>query len=60
MTNTNQFPVPPILPSEDGATPLGEREVDGEVVLDPDVDPDQVDSAEADRVASTGDPETPA
>lgn len=31
------------------------REVDGETELDPDVDPDLIDSAEADRIAADGD-----
>ncbi|MFB8386838.1 hypothetical protein ACFC3F_06825 [Microbacterium sp. NPDC055910] len=32
------------------------REIDGEPTIDPDVDPDQVDSATADRIASGADP----
>lgn len=52
MSNNNHFPVPivPVGDPDEGVDP--ELEVGGEVTLDPDVDPDQVNSAEADRLAS--------
>ncbi len=66
MTNiSNNMPVPPILPGRDGdpRTDVDDLdpttvEVDGEKRIDPDADPDQLDSAEADRIASGADPET--
>ncbi|WP_262406143.1 hypothetical protein [Protaetiibacter sp. SSC-01] len=62
MTNiSNQMPVPPILPGRDGDPETDGAdldptvvEVDGEEKLDPDANPDEVDSAEADRLASGG------
>jgi hypothetical protein len=51
-------PTPNFLPQDPDADPEVEaatREVDGERVLDPDVDPDSVDSAAADRIASGAD-----
>jgi hypothetical protein len=53
-------PTPNMLPEdpdleENEATPT--REVDGEVELDPDADPDRVDSIDADRMASGADDE---
>lgn len=47
-------PTPPLVPMPDDGDPAGvpEREVDGEAVLDTDVDADQVDGAEADRLAA--------
>ncbi|MEV7633305.1 hypothetical protein AB0N64_12955 [Microbacterium sp. NPDC089318] len=53
-------PTPNMLPEdpdleEDEGTPT--REVDGEVELDPDADPDRVDSIDADRMASGADDE---
>ncbi|MFJ6531115.1 hypothetical protein [Microbacterium sp. NPDC091662] len=51
MSNPIIPPVPPIPHDDDpGAVPT--REVDGERVLDPDVDDALIDSAEADRVAA--------
>ncbi|WP_067200328.1 hypothetical protein [Microbacterium sp. XT11] len=54
MTN----PTPPVLPfpDDDDSTDddVATREVDGEETLDPDADPDAVDSAEADRLAAEG------
>jgi hypothetical protein len=50
MSNNNLPPVP-LVPGSDDARE-GEMEVDDEIVLDPDADPDQVDSAEADRLAA--------
>ena len=47
-------PIPPIFPVPDGDSddnPVT-RVFDGEEILDPDVDDNQVDSAEADRIAS--------
>ncbi len=53
MTN---LPLPPFLPVPDGA-PEDEPvvDVDGEDVLDPDANPDLIDSADADRLAADGD-----
>lgn len=47
-------PIPPLVPLPDDGDPTGvpEREVDGESVLDTDVDADQIDGAEADRLAA--------
>ncbi|GAB3599397.1 hypothetical protein [Microbacterium tumbae] len=50
---SNAFP--PAFPFPDGerdAKDQATHEVDGEEVLDPDVDPSRVDSAEADRLAA--------
>ena len=53
MTNNNPVPmVPPLIPPADGLPEEGVIERDGTVQLDPDVDPDQVNSADADRIAS--------
>lgn len=53
------LPTPPLPPKGDqilGGTPDEPVvEVDGEVVLDPDADPDLIDSADADRIAASGD-----
>lgn len=51
MSNPIIPPVPPI-PHDDDAAGVPTRDVDGERVLDPDVDDALVDSAEADRVAA--------
>ncbi|WDG17762.1 hypothetical protein [Microbacterium sp. Clip185] len=51
MSN-NTFPPPVPLPGDGGADQDPTREVDGEEVLDEDLDDDQVDSADADRIAS--------
>jgi hypothetical protein len=51
-------PTPNFLPQDPDADPevdAGTREVDGEQVLDPDADADQVDSAAADRLAAGAD-----
>lgn len=52
--------VTPDLPfpggDDDPAAPT--TEVNGEEVLDPDIDDDAVDSAEADVIAADGDPES--
>ncbi|MGJ0388531.1 hypothetical protein [Microbacterium sp. CGR1] len=47
-------PIPPLVPLPDDGDAAGvpEREVDGEAVLDTDIDADQVDGAEADRLAA--------
>ncbi len=52
MSNT---PTPPIVPFPDGepAEEVPTTEVDGDEVLDPDFDDGQIDSAAADRVATT-------
>lgn len=58
MTNSNVNPIPPIVPGVDSGLeddmPTREN-ADGETVIDPDADADQVDSAEADRAASGAD-----
>ncbi|PRA79994.1 hypothetical protein [Microbacterium sp. MYb66] len=52
------FPPVPPLPADDDADAVPTRDVDGERVLDPDIDDDAVDSAEADRLAAeVGDPD---
>lgn len=50
MTN----PIPPLVPLPDDGDDQGvpQREVDGERVLDTDADADQVDGADADRLAA--------
>ncbi|MGO4487434.1 hypothetical protein [Microbacterium oxydans] len=55
MSNPIIPPVPPIRPDDDAAVGVPTRDVDGERVLDPDVDDALVDSAEADRVAAGAD-----
>ncbi|EYT58969.1 MULTISPECIES: hypothetical protein [Microbacterium] len=54
MSNPIIPPVPPV-PHDDDAPNVPTREVDGERVLDPDVDDALVDSAEADRLAAGAD-----
>jgi hypothetical protein len=54
MSNPIIPPVPPV-PHDADADDVPTRDVDGERVLDPDVDDDLVDSAEADRVAAGAD-----
>ena len=54
MSNPIIPPVPPI-PHDDEPAGVPTREVDGEPVLDTDVDDGLVDSAEADRVAAGAD-----
>jgi hypothetical protein len=51
MSNSN-FPVPIPLGPDGGDADSAEMEVGDEVTLDPDIAADQVDSAEADRLAS--------
>lgn len=55
MTNPtpNMLPEDPDVDDEDSGVPI--REVDGEVELDPDADPDRIDSIDADRLASGAD-----
>ena len=55
MTNNNFAPIPPLVPRDDDDLEQATIERDGEVVLDPDVDDDLIDSADADRLAA--DPE---
>ena len=55
MTNNNFAPIPPLVPRGDDDLEQATIERDGEVVLDPDVNDDLVDSADADRLAA--DPE---
>lgn len=47
-------PTPPLIPLPDDGDERGvpEQEVDGDTVLDADADADQVDGAEADRLAA--------
>jgi hypothetical protein len=48
-------PIPPLVPLPDDGDPhdsIPRQEVDGERVLDADADPDQIDSAAADRIAA--------
>lgn len=55
---TNPPPIPPIPPLDGDETDeqgVPVREVDGERQIDPDADASQVDSAEADRIATDGD-----
>lgn len=52
---SNQTPFPPLVPGGEDApqqAPDAVTEVDGEDVLDPDIAGDQVNSAEADRLAT--------
>lgn len=51
MSNTN-FPPVPLVPRPDDDADSAEMEVGDETTLDPDVVADQVNSAEADRLAS--------
>ncbi|MEU4015544.1 hypothetical protein AB0E56_09775 [Microbacterium sp. NPDC028030] len=53
MSNPIIPPVPPVPAGDDDDVPT--REVDGERVLDQDVDDALIDSAEADRVAAGDD-----
>ncbi len=48
----NFIPDDPDFEREDD---LATREIDGETELDPDADPDLIDSADADRLAAEGD-----
>lgn len=54
MSNPIIPPVPPI-PHDDDPDGVPTRDVDGERVLDPDVDDALIDSAEADRIAAGAD-----
>ncbi|WP_460795603.1 hypothetical protein [Microbacterium sp. GXF0217] len=54
---SNQYPPPfpiPITPDDADAEAPVTREVDGDEILDEDIDPNRVDSAEADRLAAGG------
>lgn len=58
MSNSGTPPIPPIVPlaggdGDDGLDEVSPFEDDDDAALDPDVDADQVDSAEADVRAST-------
>ena len=53
MSNPTFPPVPPF--SGDDSEEVPTREVDGDAALDEDIDDTQVDSAEADRMASGAD-----
>lgn len=52
MLNNNLPPVPLVPGLHDDRADSAEVEVDDGVALDPDADPDRIDSAEADRLAS--------
>lgn len=57
--STNHVPPFPLVPEDgDARTGPGEMEVDGEPRLDPDIDDNLVDSAEADRLASGAEDES--
>lgn len=48
-------PIPPLVPLPDDGDAndsVPRQDIDGEPVIDPDADPDQVDSADADRIAA--------
>lgn len=48
-------PIPPLVPLPEDGDPherVPRQEVDGEPTLDQDANPDEIDSAEADRIAS--------
>ena len=50
---SNQYPPPfPVQPDDPDAEPPVTREVDGDAVLDEDIDDDRLNSAEADRLAA--------
>jgi hypothetical protein len=51
MSN-NHLPPVPLVPGSDDDADSAEMEVDDETTLDPDLDADQVNSVEADRLAS--------
>ncbi|MCM3780929.1 hypothetical protein [Microbacterium hydrocarbonoxydans] len=57
MTSNPPPPIPPVPPLGDGDESPEEptREVEGERELDPDANPDLIDSADADRIAAEGD-----
>ena len=56
MSLNNNMPiVPPGALAGDADDTAPTREVDGEHVLDDDIDPDQVSSIDADRAAADGD-----
>lgn len=57
MSSNPPPPIPPVPPlgGDDESTQSPTREVDGEIELDPDADPDRIDSADADRLAADGD-----
>ena len=54
MTNTPSAPVPPIFPVVAGDEPRAVRDDDlvDDDTLDPDLDPDRIDSADADYLAT--------
>ncbi|MFJ4175904.1 hypothetical protein [Microbacterium sp. NPDC089696] len=54
MSNPPIPPIPPLDGDDDDLDPAI-REVDGERELDPDANPDRIDSADADRLAAEGD-----
>jgi len=56
MTNNNFAPIPPLVPADDDLE-QATIERDDEVALDPDVNDDLVDSADADRLAAGADPD---
>jgi len=57
MTNPIPNFIPVVPPPSDDDLESPTIEEDGETVLDPDADPDRIDSAEADRLAAGADDE---
>jgi hypothetical protein len=57
MTNPIPNFIPVVPPPSDDELEAPTVEEDGETVLDPDADPERIDSAEADRLASGADEE---
>lgn len=48
-------PIPPLVPFPEDGEPhdsVPRQDVDGEAAIDPDANPDEIDSADADRIAA--------
>ena len=58
MSNNNFAPIPPLVPNGDDDLVPGIIEDDDRTRVDPDADPEKVDDAEADRLASGADQES--
>ena len=52
---SSENPMFPVVPAEGDEPDRATKEVDGEQVLDPDADPELIDSADADRIAAEED-----
>lgn len=52
MSNNNFIPIQPMVPDHDSSLEPGIVERDDSVALDPDVNDDLLNSADADRIAS--------